>query len=189
MSKINEIIRQRRSVYPAQYINKPIPREILEELLLNANHAPTHKLTEPWRFKVFTGEAKTKLGEFLAKKYQEITPEEAFSPAKYEKIKSKPTMAGAMLAIVLHRDPAERVPEWEEIASVACAVENIWIALDQYDLGGYWSSPALCKFLGEHVSMKENERCIGLFYMGYCEPSDRVIQKKPIENKVEWIED
>lgn len=185
MSKINETIRKRRSVYPLQYIDKPIPREILEELLKNANHAPTHKLTEPWRFKVFTGEARKKLGEFLAKKYQETTPE--FSQAKFEKIASNPSKAGAVLAIVLHRDPAQRVPEWEEVAAVACAVQNMWVSLDQYGLGGYWSTPALCQFLGEHVPLKENEKCIGFFYIGYCEPGDRIINKGSIEKKVEWI--
>ncbi len=187
MSLVNEIIRKRRSVYPAQYIDKPIPKEILAELLLNANHAPTHKLTEPWRFKVFTANGKNSLGEFLANKYKEITPE--FVQSKFEKIKSNPTKAGAVLAIVLHRDPGERIPEWEEVASVACAVQNIWLALEQYDLGGYWSSPALCKYLGEHVELAENETCIGFFYLGFCEPSDRRIQKKPIEEKIEWIEE
>lgn len=187
MSLINESIRKRRSVYPAQYLDKPIPKEIIEELLLNANHAPTHKLTEPWRFKVFTGKAKTNLGEFLSKKYQSITPD--FVPAKAEKIKSNPQKSGAVLAIILHRDPAERVPEWEEVASVACAVQNIWIALNQYELGGYWSSPGLCQYLGEHVELADNESCIGFFYIGFCESSDRIMQKKPIQEKIEWIEE
>lgn len=187
MSLINESIRKRRSVYPAQYLDKPIPKEIIEELLLNANHAPTHKLTEPWRFKVFTGKAKTNLGEFLSEKYKSITPD--FVPAKAEKIKSNPQKAGAVLAIILHRDPAERVPEWEEVASVACAVQNIWIALNQYELGGYWSSPGLCQYLGEHVELADNESCIGFFYIGFCESSDRIMQKKPIQEKIEWIEE
>ncbi|MEO9872033.1 nitroreductase family protein [Ekhidna sp.] len=186
MSKINETIRARRSVYPLQFIDKDIPNEIIHELLVNANHAPTHRLTEPWRFKVFKGAGKTKLGSFLADKYKEITPE--YSPAKYEKIIGNCEKAGAVIAIILHRDPKERVPEWEEVAAVACSVENIWIALQQYQIGGYWSSPALTKYLGEMASMEENESCIGFFYLGYCEPSDRIIQKKPIEDKVEWIE-
>ncbi|MEM7297285.1 MAG: nitroreductase [Bacteroidota bacterium] len=185
MSSINQTIRSRRSVYPLQYIDKPIPKEILEELLLNANHAPTHRLTEPWRFKVFTGEGRKLLGEFLANKYKDITPE--FSESKFEKIQTNPTKAGAIIAIILHRDLQERVPEWEECAAVSCAVQNIWIALKQYDLGGYWSTPPLINYLGEHVDLKENEKCIGFFYLGYCEPSDRIIQKKPIEDKVEWI--
>lgn len=186
MSDINKTIRARKSVYPLQFIDKPIPNEIIWELLENANHAPTHRLTEPWRFKVFKGEGKVKLGTFLANKYKEITPE--FNPSKFEKIQGNASKSGAIVAIILHRDPKERVPEWEEIASVACAVENIWVSLKQYDLGGYWSSPALSKYLGELVELKENESCIGFFYLGYCEANDRIITKKPIKDKVEFVE-
>ena len=186
MSNINEAIRARRSVYPAQYIDKPIPKEIIEALLVNANHAPTHKLTEPWRFKVFTDEGKTRLGDFLAEKYQEITPN--FVEGKVEKIKKNCVKAGVVLSIIIHRDPQERVPEWEETASVAMAVQNIWLALDQYELGGYWSSPGFSQYLGEHVTLKENETCIGFFYIGACDPLERIIKKGPIEEKVEWVE-
>ena len=186
MSNLNEIIRKRRSVYPLQYINKPISKEIIQELLTNANHAPTHRLTEPWRFKVFMNDQKKILGDFLAAKYAEITPN--FAEAKIEKIKTNLTQAGAVIAIILHRDLEERVPEWEEVASVACAIQNMWVALGQYELGGYWSSPKTAEYLGEHVSMKDNEHCLGFFYLGYCEQSDRIAPKKPIEEKVEWIE-
>ena len=186
MSNINEAIRARRSVYPAQYMDKPIPKEIIKTLLLNANHAPTHRLTEPWRFKVFVEEGKTNLGNFLAEKYKTTTPN--FVEGKVDKIKKNCSKAGVVLAVILHRDLQERVPEWEEIASVAMAVQNIWLALDQYELGGYWSSPGFSKYLGEHVSLKENENCIGFFYIGACEPLERVVKKGPIEEKVTWIE-
>lgn len=185
MSKINEIIRARKSVYPLQFIDKPIPNEIIWELLENANHAPTHRLTEPWRFKIFKDGGKVRLGQFLANKYKEITPD--FAQSKYEKILGNTEKSGAILAIILHRDPQERVPEWEEVAAVSCAVENIWISLGQYELGGYWSSPALTKYLGELVDLKENESCIGFFYLGYHEPNDRIATKKSIKEKVEFI--
>lgn len=185
MSQVNKIIRSRRSVYPAQYLDKPIPKEIIQELLENANHAPTHRLTEPWRFKVFLDEGKAKLGQFMAEKYKGTTSD--FSESKFHKISQNMTKAGAVLAIVLHRDQKERVPEWEELAATACAVQNIWISCQQYGLGGYWSSPPLANFLGEFVELSENEKCIGFFYMGYCEPSDRIINKKPIEEKVAWF--
>jgi len=186
MSTINEAIRSRKSVYPAQFIDKPIPKEIIEALLINANHAPTHKLTEPWRFKVFLNEAKDKLGLFLAEKYNESAT--VFSDAKYQKIITNCQKSAAVLAIILHRDPQERVPEWEELASVSMAVQNIWLGLDQYELGGYWSSPPLKDFLGEHVSLVGNEKCFGFFYIGHCKPSDRIMKKGSIEDKVEWIE-
>ena len=185
MSQLNQIIRSRRSVYPAQYIDKPIPKEIIQELLENANHAPTHRLTEPWRFKVFMNEGKAELGKFLAEKYKSTTND--FQEGKFQKISTKVEKAGAVLAIVLHRDPKERVPEWEELAATACAVQNIWISCQQYELGGYWSSPALANHLGDFVKLKENEKCIGFFYLGYCESSERIVMKKPIEEKVEWF--
>ncbi|MFK7954180.1 MAG: nitroreductase [Ekhidna sp.] len=187
MSEINKIIRARKSVYPLQFIDKEIPNEIIWELLENANHAPTHRLTEPWRFKVFKEEGKRKLGDFLANKYKEITPD--YNPSKFEKIKGNTEKSGAVIALILHRDPQERVPEWEEIAAISCSVQNIWLGLNQYDLGGYWSTPALTKYLGEIVDLKENESCIGFFYLGYCNSNDRIIKKKTIKDKVEFIEE
>lgn len=186
MSNINEAIRTRRSVYPAQFIDKPIPKEIIQALLVNANHAPTHKLTEPWRFKVFTGNGKNELGAFLSDKFKSIV--DSYMEGKPEKIRRNCDDSGAVVAIIMHRDEKERVPEWEEIAAVSMAVQNIWVALDQYELGGYWSTPPMRNYLGEHVSLNENESCLGFFYIGYCEPIDRIIKKGAIENKIEWIE-
>ncbi|MEM7549591.1 MAG: nitroreductase [Bacteroidota bacterium] len=185
MSTINQSIRSRKSIYPIQFIDKPVPVEVLKELLVNANHAPTHRLTEPWRFKVFYDAGKKSLSEFLANKYKETISD--FQEAKYEKIKNNVLKSGAIIAIVLHRDEEERVPEWEEVAAVACSVQNIWIACQQYDLGGYWSTPPLVKYLGELVPLKPNEKCIGFFYLGYHEANDRIMPKKPIEEKVEWV--
>lgn len=186
MSNINEAIRTRRSVYPQQFIDKTLPKEIIQALLINANHAPTHRLTEPWRFKVFTGDGKSRLGTFLAEKAKQITPD--LPEAKYQKIMANCTQAAAVLAIVLHRDEKESVPEWEEVASLAMAVQNIWVALDQYELGGYWSSPALKDHLGEHVPLQKNETCYGFFYLGYCTPLERVVKKGDIDLKVAWIQ-
>lgn len=185
MSNINEAIRTRRSVYPAQYIDKPISKEIIKALLINANHAPTHKLTEPWRFKVFMGKGKVDFGNFLANTFREtIDPN---NESKIEKIRKNCESAGAVIAIVMHRDEKDRVPEWEEIASVSMAVQNIWLALDQYELGGYWSSPPMRASFAKHITLKENETCLGFFYIGHCEPLDRVIKKGDIEEKVEWV--
>ena len=48
--EISRLIRSRRSIYPKSYLpGQPVERELIEQLLENANWAPTHKLTEPWR--------------------------------------------------------------------------------------------------------------------------------------------
>lgn len=44
---IFDIIKKRRSVFPAQYNSKPIAKELIEKVLEAGNWAPSHKKTEP----------------------------------------------------------------------------------------------------------------------------------------------
>ena len=64
-SEINRLIRERRSVYPAQYSGEKVDDSIIKQMLENANWAPNHKKTEPWRFTVFSGEGLKQLAKFL----------------------------------------------------------------------------------------------------------------------------
>ncbi|HET8810702.1 MAG TPA: nitroreductase, partial [Flavobacteriaceae bacterium] len=124
MNNLQELIQKRRSVFPEQFNGKPIEKETIQQILEAANWAPTHKRTEPWRFKVVQGGTKNKLGEFLAGKYRETTPK--FSELKYQKIPLKFQQSACVIAICMQRDPKESLPEWEEIAATAMAVQNMW---------------------------------------------------------------
>ncbi|MCB0557547.1 MAG: nitroreductase [Lewinellaceae bacterium] len=182
-----ELIRQRRSVFPNTYTDEPIPDEAIVEILENANWAPTHKRTEPWRFKVFRGKALHRLGEYLARWYQEHTPAEQFLERKYNKSLNNPQRSSCVIAICMQRDPQERVPEWEEVAAVACAVQNMWLSCTAHGIGCYWSSPRSILEANEFLDLKEGERCLGLFYMGYHSLPAIPGKREPIENKVTWI--
>ena len=138
---ISEIIRNRRSVYPVQYNDSPITKEELTKILEAANWAPTHRRTEPWRFKVFHGESQLALGNFLSESYK--TNAEKFSERTYNKLKENMAKAGAVIAICMQRDPNESIPEWEEIASTAMAVQNMWLVASLLKIGSYWSSPGV----------------------------------------------
>ena len=50
---INKLIAFRRAVYPSQFNKGEIDKATLDQLLENANMAPTHKMTQPWFFKVY----------------------------------------------------------------------------------------------------------------------------------------
>ncbi len=185
---INELIQNRRSIYPAQYNDQPVTKEFISILLKNANYAPSHKLTEPWRFKVLQGEAKKKLGIFLSDTYTDITPEDRFSPFKHKKIKNNCNAASAIIAICMQRDLKTRIPEWEEIASTAMAVQNMWLTCSANDVGCYWSSPELIDYMDTFFDFEEGERCLGFFYIGnYNEEEIVVPSRNPIEDKVQWI--
>ena len=62
VSEINECIRTRRSIYPVQFSSRKVHKELIETLLENARWAPTHKLTQPWRFKIYYDKAADNFG-------------------------------------------------------------------------------------------------------------------------------
>lgn len=160
-----EIIKNRRAIYPDAYSNKPILKTEVEQILEAANWAPTHKRTEPWRFKVFHSEvSRTALSKFLGEAY--VKSVENPSDFKQKKMGQKALQSGCVIAICMQRDPDEKIPEWEELASVAMAVQNMWLTAHDLKIGAYWSSPALIQYVGEHISLAQGERCLGFFYMG-----------------------
>ncbi len=185
---ISELIHRRRAIYPKAYLSeRPIERATLEQLLENANWAPTHKLTEPWRFHVFhSPESRQQLAEYLVEHYRRNTPPESFSEEKMRKMAENPLRAGAVIAIVMHRDPQESVPEFEEIAAVAMAVQNMWLTCTDMGLGCYWSTPKAALEASEFLGLSPNERCLGFFYLGWHQAPDLPGKRRPIEEKVTW---
>ena len=183
---ISEIIKSRRAVFPAQYNDKPITEDEIRTILTAANWAPTHRRTEPWRFKVIQGETKGKLADFLAEMYKEKT--ENPSEFKYNKYKKNPRKAACVIAICMQRDPEGVIPEWEEVAATAMAVQNMWLVAHEMKIGAYWGSPGIVKYMGDFFKLNEGERCLGFFYMGkYDEELTEGSRNSTIENKTVWL--
>ncbi|MGB3151288.1 MAG: nitroreductase [Maribacter sp.] len=182
---IFNLIKKRRSVFPVQYNEKPIAKVDIERILEAANWAPNHKKTEPWRFKILQGEKKAELGEFLSNTYIDITPKPKQIKAK--KLIENPKKAAAIIAICMQRDRLDGIPEWEEIAATAMAVQNMWLCCTELGIGCYWSSPGLIKYMGEFLPMEEGEKCLGFFYMGYYDGELLEQTRTPIQKKVIWM--
>lgn len=186
---LNDIIRSRRSVFPPVYNDRKIDRAIIEEILENANWAPTHALTEPWRFKVLQGGALKRLSDYLGEYYVANTPADKFSEKKHEKMRKNPLRSACAIAIVMQRDPENRIPSWEELAAVSCAVQNMQLSCHAYGIGCFWSSPKAAMDTKEFLGLKEGESCLGFLYMGYSDAPQPEGKRGPIADKVEWLED
>lgn len=184
---VNQIIRTRRSIFPPEYIDKEIPRDVIEAILENANFAPTHRLTQPWRFTIFRGEGLKKLADFLGETYRSQTTPESFSEAKYEGTRNKVLKSSCVIAINMALHP-EKVPEWEELAAVASAVQNMWLTATALDVGAYWSTPGNLTALEHFLHLEPNQKCVGLFFMGYYQAKEKPAVRKPIDEKLTWVE-
>lgn len=188
--EISRLIRYRRSIYPAQYSGEVIKKEIIEEILENANWAPTHKMSEPWRFTVFCGDGLKKLADFMSELYKKVaTQRGTFEEKNYETLKSKPLMASHVIAIGMKRDEKERLPEIEEVEAVACAVQNMYLTASAYGIGCYWGSGGIT-YMDEARSffgLGEKDKLLGFMYFGIPKSKWPGSKRKPIEEKVSWV--
>ncbi len=161
---LKEIIKNRRSTFPKSYSGGSIPAEILEEILESAKYAPQHKKTNPVRLQVFLDGEKEKFGKELARIYKAQTATEVFLQKKYDDIVSKAEVSSALIAIVVNYSGL--LPEWEEIASVAMSVQNMYLTASANNIGCYWSTPGIVAHLKDFLNLQENQRCLGVFYLG-----------------------
>jgi len=191
VEEINRLIRNRRSVFPKQFeAGKHIPDQIVNQILENATWAPNHGHTEPWHFVVFTNEGLEKLANFQSELYKQSAGEK-FKEATYQNLQNNPLKASHVIAICMKRDPNKKHPEVEEIAAVGCAVENIYLSVSAYGLGGYWTTGGVTynEKAKPFFGLSQEDRLLGFFYIGYVAVPSPEGKRKPLEEKVVWVKD
>ena len=178
---LNSIIRNRKSIYPNDYTGDEIPDNLIREILLNANHAPTHRMTQPWFFKVYKNESKQKLIDIVSK-----IDDSKISKIKLDKFIQKINDSNTVISIFLNRDKKERLPEWEEIAAVSMAVQNMWLTCYVNNIGSYWSTPGFINEYGNLIKLDNNQSSLGFFFMGVYDHKESPKLRDDINTKVEW---
>ena len=180
-----DVIKNRRSIFVKDYAPNPsgkeIPREKLDMMLEAANWAPTHGRTEPWEFRVMNRASIEKLLD-IKRAHAERTgaPEAVF--AKLEK-KRKAILANCTCWIAVcmkrkHNRKGKLMPEWEEIAAVSMAVQNMHLMASTLGVAGYWTSGGTDPESGYLASDEAKaflqiggegdlgDRCLGFFVCG-----------------------
>lgn len=189
LSEINELIRNRRTIFPEQFSDRKVHKEQIEVILNNAQWAPTHGNTQPWRFQVFMEDGLSTLSQFLGATYLKLTAEEQQNDTKLGKLIRRPLLSSAVIAVCMKRQAEEKIMEIEEIEAVACAIQNMHLTCTAYGIGGFWSTPKLIYSpeMNEFLNLGEKDKCLGLFYLGYPAiewPANA--HRKPIEYNTEW---
>ena len=185
---ISELIRSRKSTYAYSFAEKQISKDIVEEIVTNALWAPTHKLTQPWRFEVLEGGHKKDLGNYMLDFYKENLTKDKFPESRYQETLEYPLNA-TLIAIIFQRSKRIEIPEWEEIAAVSNAVQNMWLSCTAMNLGAYWdSAPATISYCKDNLRLKDNEISLGIFYMGIPKEEEKTKYRKrlPLSKKLKW---
>ena len=179
---INEIIRNRKTVYPTQFLDKEIPVNIINEILENAIHAPTHKMTQPWFFVVYRGVSKNVLLEIFNK-----LDKDKYSKIKIDKFMEKIKLSDTIISVFMNRDQENRIPEWEEVAAVSMAIQNIWLSCYVNNIGSYWSTSPMKDEYAKYANQKKNLRSLGFFFMGSYKHTKSTKVRESVNKKVKWV--
>ncbi|MGE0587055.1 MAG: nitroreductase [Cyclobacteriaceae bacterium] len=191
IDEINSLIRNRRSIFQKSYVpNKVVDDSIVEQILENANWAPTHKLTEPWRFVVFSGDGLKKFAELQAACYKKVTlKDNSFKEERYQNLLIKPMQSSHIIAIGMKRDVDKRVREVEEVGAVFCAVQNMYLTATAYGVGCYLSTGGITYFdeAKELFGLGEEDKLIGFLHVGVIEGETGSGRRGSVKEKTNWI--
>ena len=187
--QFSALARNRRSVFPDQLEpGKKVDDAIITEILTNATWAPNHGKMEPWQFTVFTGDGLKKLATFQSEFYKANSGDN-FKQITYAKLQQNPLKASHIIAIGMKRTVSKNIPEVEDIAAVACAVQNIYLSMTAYGLGGYWTTGGVTYMPGakSFFGLGEEDKLLGFFYIGHIAIPSTGATRQPLEDKVTWV--
>lgn len=163
--------RTRRTIKPAAMDPiRAVPRDVLLEILEDAHWAPTHGLTQPWRFHVFTGPARERLAGALEAIHDRITHPPR--PDKRAKLRKNALAAPVVIAVGVRFDVTGRITKSDELAAVAAAIQNLLLSAHERGIASFWASPpAAC--CAEFAGWLGNADVgLGLIFLGYARDPD-----------------
>ena len=187
---LTEIIQNRQSIFPAQFTGEEISRDAVDWMLKNATQAPSHRRTNPWRFHVVPKAELHSLSTFFKKTYKQHQPPESFNEQKLASYDKKMAACSHVFILCAQHDPKGSVPEWEELASLSCGLQNIYLSVTAAGFGGYWSTPKLMiDHIEDFIDLNDGESCYGFFYLGVPQANlPPVPEREEQANYVTWHE-
>jgi nitroreductase len=190
--EVNQLIRERRSVFPRDYSGERVDDAVIDQMLENANWAPTYRLTEPWRFVVFTGSGLQTLAEFQAACYRKVTEANGtYYEDRYQALLTKPMQSSHIISVGMKRNEKKSLPEVEEIGAVFCAVENMYLTATAYGVGCYLSTGGITYFeeAKEFLGLGTEDKLLGFLHVGVPKGPVTGGRRKPVSEKVKWVKE
>lgn len=215
-------IRNRRSVFPRSYLKdppQPVDTAIIQSLLDAALWGPFHGRCyaghqHPAKFVVLDKQAMNQMQEMTLKYYDRNWRKVGWGCGSHscssqdyqdwrkrteEEISGRWGPCSFMIGIVMRRQSGpKRLPEWEEAAAVAAAVQNMHIQSTKFSsLACYWSSwhdaARESDEMKAFLNMKDEDKCLGFFIVAqqsatFFKSKDRRKRDRSIL-EVEWRTD
>ncbi|MGB3684113.1 MAG: nitroreductase [Rubrobacteraceae bacterium] len=189
--EINEAIATRQSINRVR--QEPVSRELLERVLESAVHAPNHKITEPWRFHVFTGKGRGEFARARAELAGILAEEEGEEPdlvaGRVSRERKKAFRAPVVIAVV-SRAGRDEVETLENYAACSAAVQNMQLTAHSLGLASIWRTGPVAyhPFMRRFFGLYDGDRIVAYLYVGYPDMGKRPRRRSPAGGYTTWHE-
>jgi nitroreductase len=144
---------------------RPVPTDLIEQLCELATWAPNHKKTWPWKFAVFTGDGRHRLGEaFVADMVEHDVGDEGKRTKTLTKYARTP--ASLVVGCAPHEHPTFHA---ENRDAVAAAIQNILLGATAAGLASFWGTAPLLDSQRalELCGFDPDDRILAIIYLGW----------------------
>ncbi len=179
IAAVYKVIEQRRDM--RHFIPAPVDTAILAKLLAAAHHAPSVGLMQPWRFIRITDLAlRQKIYDQVQQERLNTAQalgenESAAREAEFMRLKVEGIMQCAEVLVAALCDHREghifgrrTLPEMD-LASVSCAIQNMWLAARAEGLGMGWVSMFEPTKLSALLQIPQGAKPIAILCLGHVE--------------------
>jgi len=189
ISAVYRAIYERRDM--RHFLPNPVAPELLTRLLQAAHHAPSVGFMQPWRFirvscPTLRSQIHTLVEQERIHTAQALAErEDEFMKLKVEGIRECPELLVAALCEQRQQHIFGRrtLPEMD-FASLACAIQNMWLAARAEGLGLGWVSLFEPDALKTLLQMPEDSQPIAILCLGHVE----AFYDKPLLELNHWAE-
>jgi nitroreductase len=188
-----EAIAARRSI--RKFDGRPIPDDVLRQMLHAATLAPSGKNRQPWRFYVVRGKARTEMVRIMREAIARFAERgESTGSAKWtvEIMEQAPVTVFVYNPFGEYKRPLKSVGDMMfnivDVQSAGAAIQNILLAALELNLGSLWicdvfyAYEELCEWLGETHQM------IAAVSLGYADESPGPRPRQAVDEVTRWVD-
>ncbi|MFT2111297.1 nitroreductase [Marinomonas sp. 2405UD68-3] len=156
------------------------------DVLDAASRAADHAGIKPWRFRIFEGDSRDKLGECYwqcAKSEVSELPE-----SKRESFIKKAQRAPAVLMAYASIDTHPKVPTIEQIMAVAASCQQVLLGLESLGYGAIWRTGPVAHsdITKSLLGLQSNDQIVGFIYVGQSTEVKPYVEDTGIQSRVTW---
>ncbi|MFT4033999.1 MAG: nitroreductase family protein [Patulibacter sp.] len=167
---IERAIVERRTT--KRFTAQVVPAEVVRELVELATHAPNHKLTAPWRFRLLGPEATASLVRIAP---ADKKPKMTLAPAR------------VLVSCRISGDPTRRE---EDLFATAAAVQTLLLVATGRGIDSFWQSPTVAGLPAARglLGIPDDEELVAVVNLGYAGDERTSPARRPVDELFEVLD-